>query len=268
MQNQIQIAIPVGENQQGQTNENELIEPPGNQVSVNPPVSIIDLSLMAQNNVNILIEDHQDNERIRENYIGNALEILRPFQDNFFYTLVGAAESLVDVHEQIGHRFGLVGNKLKFLYSFVASQLLLVPSVCSIAYCSTELKPEKEICNGSMSVVPVASYVALMAFAHVAKNYSNFNAIRESEGVERRENTTTNLEPSATAEFVNVVSVRVNEGGGPAEEVASPAVQVGAQILPRVNNLQPSTTRVSLDTALGINQQPNQEGDTSRARSL
>ena len=48
MQNQIQIAIPVGENQQGQTNENELIEPPGNQVSVNPPVSIIDLSLMAQ----------------------------------------------------------------------------------------------------------------------------------------------------------------------------------------------------------------------------
>lgn len=265
MQNQIQIAITVGENQQGQTNENELIEPLGNQVSVSPPVSIIDLALMAQNNVNILIEDHQDNERIRENYIGNALEILRPFQDNFFYTLVGAAESLVDVHEQIGHRFGLVGNKLKFLYSIVASQLLFVPSVCSIAYCSTELnKPEKEICNGSMSVVPVASYVALMAFAHVAKNYSNFNAIRESEGVERRENTTTNLGPSATAEFVNVVLVRVNEGGGPAEEVASQAFQVGAPISQRRDNLDPDTTRVSPNTALRI----NQEGDNSGARSL
>jgi hypothetical protein len=272
-QNQIEIVIPVGGNQQDQntpltTNVNEPIEPPRNQVLERSPTSIplsnSPLALLAQNNVMRLIEDYQAGERNRENYyLGNALEILRPFQDNFFYTLVGAAESLVDVHEQIGHRIGCVGNKLKFLYSLVASQLLFIPCISQMVYCNTELKPEKEICDGINVLVPFASYVVLMAFAHVAKNYSNFNAIRESERVERREDTTTNL----IAEFVNVVPGRVNEG------VALQAVQVDTQISQREGggNLRPDTTRVSLDTALRINQEQNQVIDpfsSSRARSL
>ncbi len=53
--------------------------------------------------------------------------------------------------------------------------------------------------------------------------------------------------------------------GGPSEEVALPAVQVGAQISQRRDNLHPDTTRVSLDTALRINQEQNQEQNQVRA---
>lgn len=184
--------------------------PPRNQVSENYPDSIplsnTPLALEAQDTVNRLIREYQNEERIRENYIGNALEILRPIQDNFFYTLVGASSSLIDVHEQIGHRIGFVGNKLIILYTIVGCALSVISNAVALAYCIAKPKSEMEICNSQeYPFAPTASYIALITFAHIAKKYSNFNAIRESREEEQRENMTTSQEPRATAEFAHII---------------------------------------------------------------